>query len=321
MTGRPIPTSMISRTTTIALSLLLMIPTIVGTVNVWADNFFGTSGPDTITGTNNDDNIFGQGGNDNLRGRGGDDYIEGNDGNDRIRDGLGSDNVWAGSGDDRITLDGIGEEGSVDNNDRPGFDEVHGQAGRDIFNVIDDSVGYLLIYGGDQDDNITATAAGSHGRIYGDAGNDHIRSCCDADYDVWGGLGDDDIEGSSECAISNAYGGPGNDRISSPNDFTSGGDGNDIIEFADCGGVAYGDAGNDQIRGGEVRVELHGGSRDDILRGSDSGDPDKLFGDDGNDRLTGGEGATSFSCGPGTDTITNFDASKGDTKTADCESF
>jgi Ca2+-binding RTX toxin-like protein len=136
-----------------------------------------------------------------------------------------------------------------------------------------------------------------------------------------GGLGNDDIEGSSECAISHAYGGPGNDRIGSPSDFTSGGGGNDIIEFADCGGVAYGGAGNDQMRGGDVRVELHGGSGDDILRGSDSGDPDKLFGDDGNDTLTGGEGATSFSCGPGTDTITNFDASKGDTKTADCESF
>ena len=93
ITRRTIATSMINRTTTIALSLLLMIPAIVGTVNVWADNFFGTSGPDTITGTNNDDNIFGRGGNDNLLGRGGDDYIEGNDGNDRIRDGLGSEQI------------------------------------------------------------------------------------------------------------------------------------------------------------------------------------------------------------------------------------
>jgi Ca2+-binding RTX toxin-like protein len=187
ITRRTIATSMINRTTTIALSLLLMIPAIVGTVNVWADNFFGTSGPDTITGTNNDDNIFGRGGNDNLLGRGGDDYIEGNDGNDRIRDGLGSDNIWAGNGDDTITLDGVGEEEN-NNNDRPGFDEVHGQAGKDIVSVDDDdSAGYFLIYGGDQDDNITATATFSHGRIYGDAGNDHISSCCDADYDVWGG--------------------------------------------------------------------------------------------------------------------------------------
>src|SRR5215208_1633557 len=92
ITRRTIATSMINRTTTIALSLLLMIPAIVGTVNVWADN------------------IFGRGGNDNLLGRGGDDYIEGNDGNDRIRNGLGSDNIWAGNGDDTITLDGVGEE-------------------------------------------------------------------------------------------------------------------------------------------------------------------------------------------------------------------
>jgi len=36
--------------------------------------------------------------------------------------------------------------------------------------------------------------------------------------------------------------------------------------------------------------------------------------------LTGREGeADSFDCGPGTDTITDFNAAEGDTKTADCE--
>jgi Ca2+-binding RTX toxin-like protein len=117
------------------------------------------------------------------------------------------------------------------------------------------------------------------------------------------------------------FGESGNDRISSPRGFASGGSGNDFIRFADCGDVAYGDGGNDEIRGGDSRVELHGGGDNDKLRGSDSGDAEKLFGDDGDDTLTGGAGATFFSCGPGTDTITNFDPAKGDTKTADCENF
>jgi Ca2+-binding RTX toxin-like protein len=48
---------------------------------------------------------------------------------------------------------------------------------------------------------------------------------------------------------------------------------------------------------------------------------DELFGGKGDDTLTGRDGADSFNCGPGTDTITDFDAAGGDTKTADCENF
>jgi Ca2+-binding RTX toxin-like protein len=90
---------------TVITSLLLSSP-VVGVVSVWADNFFGTSGLDTIVGTDNDDKIFGRAGNDNLRGEGGDDYIAGNAGNDEINDGLGSDKIRAGSGRDNIVLEG-----------------------------------------------------------------------------------------------------------------------------------------------------------------------------------------------------------------------
>lgn len=56
------------------------------------------------------------------------------------------------------------------------------------------------------------------------------------------------------------------------------------------------------------------------MRGGDG--ENELFGDRGNDRLTGTDGeADSFDCGPGRDTITNFDAGEGDTKTGDCENF
>jgi Ca2+-binding RTX toxin-like protein len=78
---------------TITIVVILLTSSFTGLVSVWADNFFGTSGPDSIVGTNKNDKIFGRAGNDNLRGEGGDDHIEGNVGNDEIHDGLGNDNM------------------------------------------------------------------------------------------------------------------------------------------------------------------------------------------------------------------------------------
>src|SRR5215207_5068171 len=112
---------------TVTMVLLLSVPAL-GVVKVWADNFFGTSGPDTLVGTDDDDKIFGREGNDNLRGEGGDDYIEGNAGNDEIHDGLGSDKIRAGSGDDTIKVEGISEEGGV-HHDRDDVDIVYGGKG------------------------------------------------------------------------------------------------------------------------------------------------------------------------------------------------
>ena len=46
-----------------------------------------------------------------------------------------------------------------------------------------------------------------------------------------------------------------------------------------------------------------------------------IIGGDGDDLLTGGEGPNRFVCGGGEDTITDYNESEGDTKTADCENF
>jgi Ca2+-binding RTX toxin-like protein len=291
---------------------LLLLP--LGIANVWAANYFGTPGADTIVGTPGDDNIFGQEGNDNLSGQEGDDYIEGHLGNDVINDGLGNDNIWAGNGDDRINLEGNGGNATF------GFDEVHGERGRDIIDGFGSGLGFLSIYGGPSNDNITTGGDDNRGRMQGGTGDDYISTCCDANYDAWGGPGNDLISGSSECSLNVAIGGGGNDRIEFAGSLTRGGSGNDVIEFYDCGGIAYGDRGNDEMRAGDYGTELHGGSEDDILVGND-GEDDQLFGDEGNDTLTGGGGADSFSCGLGTDTITDFNAAEGDSKTPDCERF
>jgi Ca2+-binding RTX toxin-like protein len=288
----------IPRTVALLIIILLTGTTTVGIVSVWAANLFGTSGPDTLVGTDDDDNIYGLGG------------------NDKITDGLGSDKVFAGSGHDRIKVEGTTSEEAEEG---VGTDEVYGEKGRDNIDGVF-SVGFLVIYGGDDGDTIRTGGDQNDGKMYGGTGNDFISTCCDAHYDVWGGPGNDEIQGSSECSIDRAFGESGNDRILQPL-FGSGGPGNDIIEFTDCSGVAYGDSGDDELRGLDVgsSLELHGGSEDDILNGA--GDDDELFGDDGDDTLEGEEGADFFSCGTGIDTITDFNAAEGDTKTADCENF
>jgi Ca2+-binding RTX toxin-like protein len=209
--------------------------------------------------------------------------------------------------------EGVGEDG---------VDKVYGGKGKDNINRASGGKieGTLLIFGEADDDTIRTGGNQQRGKMFGGTGNDIISTCCDAHYDVWGGPGNDEIHGSSECSIDRAFGESGNDRIVQPL-FGSGGPGNDIIEFTDCSGVAYGDSGDDELRGLDVgsTLELHGGSDDDILDGA--GEDDELFGDDGDDTLEGEEGADSFSCGTGIDSITDFNAAEGDTKTVDCENF
>jgi Ca2+-binding RTX toxin-like protein len=134
--------------------------------------------------------------------------------------------------------------------------------------------------------------------------------------------GNNQINGTSECTtiVHHEFGGPANDIISGAH-LVTGGPGEDIIVFGNCGGVAYGESGNDELIGGHVAVEFHGGDGNDKLKGSDSDDDDQLFGDEGDDTLTGRGGADYFSCGPGIDTITDFNTAEGDTKTDDCENF
>jgi Ca2+-binding RTX toxin-like protein len=241
-----------------------------------------------------------------------DDFIDGRRGNDLISDGLGSDEILGGRGDDSIELEGTGEDSS----DTSGRDEADGQRGDDNI-VINADTGFIVVHGGSDDDFIRGSQG--NGEIDGDSGNDEIITH-EAVFDVWGGFGDDVIDGQSECLIPKAYGESGNDRIIFAGDFASGGPGNDFIQFFDCVGVAYGDSGNDELRATpEHPNELHGGSGNDELIGESN--IDQLFGDNGRDTLTGDEGADSFSCGPGIDTITDFNAAEGDTKTADCENF
>jgi hypothetical protein len=126
-------------------------------------------------------------------------------------------------------------------------------------------------------------------------------NCFDKQPLIFGTDKDDSLKGKS---ISNVmYGLLGKDELTGgkASDFLCGGGGDDTIIGNEGNDKILGYSGNDEIRGGAGNDSLNGGAGNDTL-----------FGDAGKDR---------FICGPGTDTINDFNASQGDTKTSDCENF
>jgi Ca2+-binding RTX toxin-like protein len=102
--------------------------------------------------------------------------------------------------------------------------------------------------------------------------------------------------------------------------------GNDVLQGRLENDRLYGDSGDDNLEGGAGGDELYAGTGDDIIFGGFEDDflvggkgNDELYAEDGNDLLEGGDGADYFDCGDGLDVIVDFDPSKGDTHTNNCE--
>jgi len=95
-------------------------------------------------------------------------------------------------------------------------------------------------------------------------------------------------------------------------DTINAGGGNDLACGGNGGGVISGGAGDDTIDGRNGNDTLRGQDGNDTLSGSLGND--RLEGGNDNDTLTGGLGSDFFSGGPGTDSVTDFNASEGDTK-------
>ncbi len=93
-------------------------------------------------------------------------------------------------------------------------------------------------------------------------------------------------------------------------DMISGREGNDRIA---------GDMGDDTIHGDRGHDGIRAGEGDDMIFG-DSGN-DNLFGGPDDDSLTGGPGKDSFNCGEGADTVIDFDPSKNETMSTNCENM
>jgi Ca2+-binding RTX toxin-like protein len=118
----------------------------------------------------------------------------------------------------------------------------------------------------------------------------------------------DTILGTPTSDIINAKGG---------DDLAMGNEGNDRIFGGSGDDLLQGNLGDDKIDGEGRNDVLIGGDFDDILSGGD-GD-DSLFGGPGNDVLKGGEGKNRFVCADGVDTVLDYDPSKGDSVSGDCE--
>ena len=91
----------------------------------------------------------------------------------------------------------------------------------------------------------------------------------------------------------------GNDQVvgGDGNDVVRGGDGSDLLAGDTGADTIYGDAGRDELQGGAGNDSLDGGDGDDILFGF--ADADTLNGGAGNDILQGDDGADTYVFGRG----------------------
>lgn len=101
---------------------------------------------------------------------------------------------------------------------------------------------------------------------------------------------------------------------------------NDVLQGSVGNDELYGDEGNDKILGSDGSDKLYGGPDSDILQGGVGADlliggngDDELYGAAGDDVSIGGKGVNFFDCGDGNDIIIDFDPSKGDTQSGNCE--
>ena len=110
-----------------------------------------------------------------------------------------------------------------------------------------------------------------------------------------------------------------NDRIfgRDGSDVINGANGADTIEGAEGDDTIQGAEGDDQIYGEDGNDILSGGLNDDYLSGGSGNN--ELYGGDNDDTLKGGPDKDHFDCGLGFDTVLDFNVSKGDTHSADCE--
>jgi Ca2+-binding RTX toxin-like protein len=198
----------------------------------------GTPGDDVIVGNNGNNVIYTNGGSDLVCSWGGDDEInmsvvfEGNYGDESVE-------VDAGSGNDRIQH--LPVSGTTENTRIYLYVYAEGGKGND---VIDISV-------------LDAVTSIEYSRLslYGDAGDDTIRSGGDGDHRIDGGVGNDRL-----------YGSRGGDTITGGSNYPT---------------YPKPKADRDKIYGGDGNDILYGGWDNDILDGQ--GGADAFYGQKGTD--------------------------------------
>ncbi len=315
------------------------------------------AGPGDDTGDGNDgiDVIFGGPGNDDMRGGNCIDVVFGGDGDDTVVGNAGQllsigtvsldlgDVLFGGIGDDDMF--GDEDDGTGDGIDvmfgQDGMDEMFGGNGGDftagsftlkIGNVmfggagndtIDSRDGICVLFGGTEDDTITAgigdTISFSSGSfmlefgdiIFGNPGNDTINGDdpggTERDIDlIFAGTGDDVVNafdggnitiGSFQLMLGNlVFGRDGDDNITAEDgiDLIFGGNDNDTIQAGD-GAIITVSSGSFMINFGDL---LFGGTGNDVIHGDAPADPGDGM-DDGIDIIFGGTGDDQVYSGSG----------------------
>ncbi len=236
---------------------------------------FGGEGNDQIFAGEGDQNCI-------FLGEDGDDILVGGKGNDILSGGHGSDFLYGYEGNDYLfggPSDGhlyrsfpqlIFTDGSVCGDvdwdfmwGGDGDDVILGEGGNDW---IDGGPGKDVIYGGYQNDELSAADPDGRDCIWGGGGQDTVHAAQGNDF-IEGGAGNDTL-----------FGGDGDDLIAGMggNDYISGGAGNDKL-YGDgwCGDVTspgndqiFGDGGDDFLAGGPLTDTCDGESGTDSTDGS-----------------------------------------------------
>lgn len=241
------------------------------TANPDGDTIIAGSGDDTVHGGAGADQIYGNAGNDVLTSGGGADSIFGGQGNDIITGGSGASYLSGDAGDDTIT-GGTGADTilGLDGNDSliggSGHEQIFGNTGNDVIDLT--HAGSSTAYGGQGNDDITASGNSNAMQINGDAGDDTLIGGAGADS-LLGGDGNDHVTGGSGAAM--VFGNAGDDVLvaSAGASTVYGGQGNDLITVQNTGVGEFlsGDLGDDTIIGGTGPDTLIGGGGQDVMTG------------------------------------------------------
>jgi Ca2+-binding RTX toxin-like protein len=285
------------------------------------DRMLGSSGNDTLTALAGNDFLFAGAGNDSLLGGDGNDWLYGEDGNDTLDGGTGNDTLVGGSGNDTYVVDSASDV--VIEQANGGKDQIKSS----ITLTAPDNVESIILMGS-ANLNATGRAKDSTGLI-GNNGNNQLTGGSGTDV-LAGGFGIDTLIGGAggdfyrviddRVQIVEQAADDGVDVISS---FTEQLTMADNVEYlfliTDVATTAFGNNQENWMYAKAWDAWFEGKDGDDHLFGNKGNDV--LIGGLGDDELVGGAGNDlyTFQLGDGFDTLTDTDATAGNTDTLDLQ--